>query len=972
MTDEKKRFFRKVFDFVVGTDIRPDPPPIDGREIYNSLFERLILESKTQSYIRRVKSDVLLGTKLVDEIIWLMFNLQKSPGRNFLTTGALVEALDQRPLSTALRVFYVYVDEQSEIPAANYISDTFYDRLADLSEESTSLFRFLNERFRLQQLQTGTNPTIEFAPDNPNHRKLLVSLLRCQFSVCRKPFPPQGFDHIFIVGRMPLHDVQEIERYRYVLQTRNATTVNTPGQPAEVYLAVTVKTAGRHEDSGLGFNAHRFGQRDDNSPQREYNLFIGNWRTDWEFSIGGAEHDEVYHSGMASASARIKLNNLQRDGARWVYRPSTPSLPPWISLHHYDATRETGDGIRLCFVRPPTLDNPLLNVMNRRQFRQEISFIGRVLPHSQGQLQQFNEITDPAFRAAFRDLRVTAAIQIKDSLWLVNSREGASRVFLNDQSQWELANLEDGATFHIGEAEYRWQSAANDLYPQRFCGALSIYPSPREALAYKKQLNVDKDAEGFLVALNREFSLDMNPDLTLGADGVVYVKCVEVTDDGRGKYALVPVPKATNPFFAFQPVYPREKGWPSGKAWLTYDEKSGDLQRDEQTGEAGYGDLRILAEEHSYHLIGGTSLFQLKVSGTPYIGAAVVPRAVAAAPGVAGSPVKSPSTPTDDFTPTPLNIEIRLLNTPWAAYRVEEADQSNFAVHFRLLKDTGPKHFLKAYFPHSVASAKREAAFYKRYRDRAEQLYLSPPHVLQVNGEGADNPPWALVFPLLDSHEKYFPTSSQATIAQAAAVGLGMAGLLRAMADDGLINLDVDVTQLCFDSNGRMVVVDFDNTFPILTDPNNQELVAPLLGILREGRLPAKNPSLPPEARTLSTTLNPEDRRHALASIGPAFSTYMLAVILSQMLKAGTKSKTDDGYLTVPTGILLERAAAQNLKKKEIRPFEDLLREMLSPASAERPQLADVVTRLQAIIHDLSASNEKAREDSLRLLGGAL
>jgi hypothetical protein len=970
MSKTKKSIWSRFTDLLSGGDIQREVPPIPPSTNSNhALFDRLMTEGRTSGHTRRVRSDVLQGTKLADEVIWLMFNLQKPSGANWQTTNALVDALNHRTLVTTTRVFYIYVDESSPIPSGDTISDMFYERLADLSQQSTSLFNFLNDRFSLQQQQTRTRAATDFNPADPDQRQLLINLLRCQFSVCRKSFPPQGIDHIFIVGRMPLHDVVEIERLRFKQQIR-ATSSNNQDQPVEIYLAVTVKAAGRYEDHSLRFNAHRFGKRDDNSPQREYNLYIGNWRTDWEFSIGAAEHDEIQHSSMADTGAKVKLNNLQINGARWNYQPSNTLIPSWLTIHHNDATRVTGEGIRLCFVRPPVLDNPLSNVLDRRQFRQEISLIGRVLPYSQGQLQQFHEVTDHGFRAAVKLLKVAAAIEVRNSVWLVNTEDkGVFRVFQNERNQWEAAGLENGATFQSDETEYRWNATGKNIYPERFVGALTIYPSPREVLGYKKQLNVDKDAEGFLVAHNREFSGAINPDLTLGHSGVVRIKCVEVTDDGRGKYVLIPVqeePLPTNPFFAFQPVYPREKGWPQGKAWLTYEnESTDDLQRDEQSGEARYEGQRILAEEHSYHLISGTSFFQLKVSGTPWIGTASSSPRPSATDEV--SPVQPQGQVSGEFTPTPLNIQIRLMGTRWSNYEIQEADQSNFAVHFRLMNKSAPMYFLKAYFPHSVGSATRESAFYERYTGEESALFLCRPHILRVHDDDPRPAPWALVFPLLDSYEKYFPTSSQATITQAAAVGFGMATLLSRTANDGMINFDVDVTQLCFDSNGRLVIVDFDNTFPILRDPNDQAQVTPLLSILREGRLPAKNPWLPPEAHAFGRTFSPEDRMRSLASIGAPFSTYMLAVILLQLLKAETTN--EPGYLTLFTGTIARRSVQEGLKLKDIEAFEDLLREMLKPSGADRPALADVVTRLQNAIRTFSASSETAEADAAKLLG---
>jgi hypothetical protein len=944
----------------------PASNPTNAPSPDHALFKRLYDESSHHSYVRRVKTETLLaGTRLTDEIIMLMFNLQNPSGT--YVQSSLLEALDQRQLSNPLSVVYIYLDAETPFHSAYELQDRFYDRIMALSKKSTSLLRFIDERYQLYLDAPRNQRTDRFDPDNEDRasefRGMLVNLFACHFSVCRKDFPRESTDYIFIVGRMPMYDSQEMDRYR--LRQRQGVRQNNQSA-RDIYLAVTVKADGHHEGKPIRFNAHRFGDSSDNSPQREFSLYIGNWRTDWEFSIGSAEHDEIQHTDMLDRAERLRLNNLQITNNHWDYVPMNPNLPNWIKFFNRDVTRTPKEeGIRLCCVKPPVLNHPLVNVISRQQFRQEISLIGRMLPNSGGQLQRFRDVTDRLLRAAVRNLTVTSAIEVRSSLWLIVIDDNkVMRVSQTDQRNWEAAALDHGATFSVGDTEYRWHARRTNLYPDRFAGTLSIYPAAPEASSFKKQLNVDQDAEGFLVSFDGQFERTINPDDLLGRNGVVSIKCVEVTDEGRGKYAFLPVqnPIPRNPFFAFQPVYARERGWPTGKSWLTYDDESpSDLTVDTRTGEVLYDGKSVRAEDHTYHLISGSSLFQLKVSGTPYIGTPVVtaptPRLPTATPEAA-PPV---ATASSDFQP--IQIQIQLLKTRWAGYGVKDADRSNFAAHFHLTppRKTQPTHFLKAFFPHSTESANRELRFYDRYRRRASQLFLRPPEILTTTSEASnEETPWALVFPLLYTYEKYLSSAGQATIAQAAAVGVGMATLFKAMAEDGLINFDIDVTQFCFDRKGQLVIIDFDNVFQILTDPEDETQLEPLLGILREGRLPAKNSFLPPEANAFIDTANPDDRPKQLSEIGPAFSTYMLAVVVLQLLKAEFPLKP---------GTLVHQGVAENLNSKDVKLFEDLLAQMLSTSAGDRPEPAEVLTRLEAIVKAICEQNETARADCLRLLG---
>jgi hypothetical protein len=68
-------------------------------------------------------------------------------------------------------------------------------------------------------------------------------------------------------------------------------------------------------------------------------------------------------------------------------------------------------------------------------------------------------------------------------------------------------------------------------------------------------------------------------------------------------------------------------------------------------------------------------------------------------------------------------------------------------------------------------------------------------------------------------------------------------------------------------------------------------------------------------------------------------------------------------------GTLLRRAAAENLDDLDVKRFEDLLAEMLSPEISDRPQPAVVRERLQQVVKSFAAKNESARADCTRLLG---
>jgi hypothetical protein len=458
----------------------------------------------------------------------------------------------------------------------------------------------------------------------------------------------------------------------------------------------------------------------------------------------------------------------------------------------------------------------------------------------------------------------------------------------------------------------------------------------------------------------------------LGSDGVVSIACTKVITDGRGAYALRPVAGAANPFFAFQPVSKSDPRWAHyERPWLVYDLErvSGEHTGDLRLAPDGYAVFKgevVTAEEYGYNLICGTSFFQLKISGTPHVDAAVTapvrpstetPAAEAAQPE-----------PAVEFLPTEESVGMRLVGSErWKQYRAIEARgiRSNYAAHFWLTNKDGDRRFLKAYYAHSVASALRESGFYEKFEERARELYICPPdEILRLKpGE----PPWGLVFPRLTPFDEEFPEGRLPTLTQTVAIGYGMAVLLRALSDARLINFDVDRSTLCFDPGGRLVIVDFDNVYPMLGERPSVAELAALKAIIDAGKLPAKSTAQPREALDFAAS-KVYEREEALTRLGAPFHTYLLAVVLLELRGREERTQGPSG-LTVAAGAFAGSAAAEGADPQATREFERLLVEMLKTKADDRPSPEALVSKFRGLALKFAAGGARARGEVASLLG---
>lgn len=957
------------------SDFQDKPSAKSPAESARALFRRLDRDSKQQPYVRRLYAKARQESVLVDEIISLMFLVERT--QDTYTEDRLIAALNRKQsLNLHWNAFYIYVEKNFPLEIERGITQSFYDRLAGLSRDVRAVQDFVNERRRYKQRIAGATEE-PFEPENPVHRRTMKNFLPCYFSFCRKEFERSMEDQAFIVGRKPLHDRDEINRYERERADDNEQRKQYGSalgdDAATALLAATVTALGRYKGKRVNLNAHRFDSIDDGSPQPEGVIYAGNWLKDWEISIGAAEHDEVRCEPLEDKAAKALISNLMlANKQRWTYNFRPPEgLPDWFKCYDKkteDERDEAADSVSVYFLMHGGLDQPLLDFIGRRQFRQEIKLVARALPVLEGQLSEMNEISERSFRAALEGLVLAAAIEVRPEFWLVRTEAGEVLRLIRRDGAWERTALANSIKFNVGNFTYMWNGAGDFDLPQ-YAGLLYIYPPDKEVKDFNRSLNADVNADGLLIAYEQPFASRVNPDRTLGSKGVVSVKCINVKDDGRGNYGLMPAKGAKNKFFAFQPVGGQNIQRPaSKKSWLIYDGKgnNGDLTLDQESGFAYYNGKVIIADQYGYNLVCGTSFFQLKVSGTPYVGEG----------GGFGRRLALPAAPTApageseavEFDPTPSNIAMRLLDTEWADYQgIRQVDQSNFAVHCILSNESGDEKFIKAYYANSAPSAKRESSFYEKYQGRAAELFIPPPdEMLRLP---AEDTPWGIIFPRLTPIDEVFPEHAQPTLAQVTAIGYALARLLHAMSDDGLINFDIDRSTLCFGKNGRLVIVDFDNVYPILSNPAQPDELAVVRGILGEGKLPAKNPSLPSEARDFIATTGSYKRQEALAKIGAPFSMYMLAVVMLQLKKSVGASMPTDSDVTIPHGALTKSASEENTDAEAAGELEKLLRAMLNAKPADRPKPAEVVVKLGGIAHKFVRHSPKEAEDISRLIG---
>src|SRR6266404_132706 len=948
--------------------------PVSATEAAQALFERL--ERSVMNHdpeIRRLKSEDLRDQNvLVNQLISLMFRVRET-NTTLISANWLNDALDDvSEVDLHLSVFYIYLDENTPIGQWDEIKRAIFRQLNDYVKLHESVRKFIDKRFKFlwQRLHPGSSEA--FDPDNSDHTTKLQYIVPCHVTVYHKKFPLAGRHDVFIVGRRPLHDLNEIDRSERQRESDNElrTSIDQTTDDPIVRLAATVKAAGNYKGSYVVFNAHRFSPGDAGT-RNERRLYLGNWRSDWELSIGSAEHDEIRCKALGSNSAKAYLHNLKLGMGRWDCEYSFPEgLPGWFNCGEEAMFDDVStDKVKVCVARHPTIRTPLRSYLERKEVIPKITLWGRALHNVGGQVNDLADTSDQSLKELVDNLSIVSAVEVRqESLWLVRtSDEKVYRVFKD--VGWESKQLADGDRFTLGGFMYSWNKAVTGLLPDEYYGQLKITAPDQQRNDLEQDLASDPGAENLPIGTYNVFTDKMHRDSTLGEEGPVSLKCVELQEN-RPIYTLLPVPGARNDHFAFWTAL-RPQHHPTG--WLVYNDKlAGDL-RPGTRGLLAYEGEDLLIDGANNKLVCGTSIFQIKTRGTPDIGDGSNPRGTARpSEGGGGAPPLSlvAMTPSslERFDPTNLaDVSFRLSGTRWSAYDIREISRSNIAIHYGLSYGD-EKFFLKVYYLSKTSSAEisgrsnaeREADFYRRYEDRADSLFLCAPEVILA--ESDDEPPWAILFPRLTPFEEVIPVP---TLGEACAVGLGAATLISAMAEDHLMNYDLDPSMLCVNNRGGLVVVDFDNTFPMLGDQVGD--INALRGILQDGRLPSKSSLLPPEARAFHSKSNIAERQEELAKIGTPFCVYMMAALLLEFLNLATDA--GEGNVTFEKDALQMRAVQSGESPEAARRVDNLLREMLSLEMTERPSIDQLVSRFESITNEFARASPKAEARIIKLLG---
>ncbi len=938
------------YSLILGSDpprvtLPPDDGDLDDHH-HDSLYDRLVSEaSSSRPRMRQVVVKNLSDPILVDEIIGLMFALQ-NPKRTFVPGHHWLPAAMKNADSLRLqrRIIYVYapaVDEDDVTETGDIqteIKNGLRLRLIQLildNDETHSLVKFVYKQIvaqfsRLNQPYNDEHRDAGYLGDN------LLDLLKVNLSICRVKYPNSSGNEqetakitVFITGKNPIHDLALINKRQ-------------DDAKQQVNLALTIRAVST-EERPIRLNAHHF-EGNDLSPQTVTALYIGDWRKDWTFTVGSAEHDEIRCEMLGKESITIHISDLKKELDQWRIVKRGWEQLPWLE----QALPLTIEGV---------LDKSLLFVLATPSERPRIMLSARVLPFK----------SDISALLGMNDLRqlhpaqsVVSAIEVRrELLWLIRTEDGAVHCFnrSNFSESWRRDGpLTTGQEFpSIGGYTYRWKAATGETVPAQFCGLLFIDPSSEDKVKHSRLLSQGEGAE-FAVNIGL-FANVGSPDSALGKDGVVKLKFHQEID-GRPSYVLLPVKGARAPFFAYQPSV-RPLGATS--SWLIYNpkphEESSLVPLVGQEIVTFDGNNPMVVDGANNTLICGTSVFQIKTSGTPHMELVSMTEA-----GTSDAQPTSSQKP--DFNPADrATIGIKLRSKgKWQGYKLSDSPitDSLVSVGWGLTNPKANKEkFLKAYHSVSEPNARREAAFYEKYRSRANNIFIIAPDEILRDEPG--DAPWGILFPLLR-------VIQGPTLVETAAIGYGMATLLEALSADEMINFDLDSSMLCQNKEGRLVVVDFDNIYPMLSSPPQEEQLRALERVLDSGKLPAKNALLPPEAHVFSASPPGFDRQLALSKIGDRFNTYMLAVILLQLHNLAQQSSETGGRIVIPEGRLAKLAAEERANVDAARGLDLLLREMVEPDQERRPGIADATTKLASIVKDFARHNDADRDKISKLV----
>lgn len=939
------------------------------------LYDRLLDEAASKNRDIR-KISVTATEELADQLIALMFDLRdevRGYQGDYDLPRLLRKEADERSvfrLPGKYKVFYTYHHKDAGPFTPVEISRAFYDRIFEFAgrggatpagvdatgQAVTNAVKAFAQGVINAGVEQSGEPRITFDPDSTGHQNLFRNGFVCHFAVCPKNFPDAGTQ--FIVGRRSIYDLREINQKEYQKQqekrANNPGGAETTGQPDDTKVCIAFRY--RPSDppvagSRIRFNAHRFRSKDDELPQPELELLISDVQTTYPLSAGFAEHDEIYCADWEKTYP-ITLSGIRRGAGAWICNQTPKTLPEWLA----GVTGSTMHG----------LYTPLLLKIRAPQVQPKIRLISRVLRR--------NGINDDTFDASLgpvcESISPVAAIKITEDFWVVLSSDGAPRKFVKSGTNWDGEIISENERFEVNGCRYFWKNAENDehlgAFSERYAGLLAIEPMDLDKKNYERDLVIDSEAESLPVADDDMFlHKKIVNDKSLGS-GTVFIKCTDDTDN-RGQYAFLPARRgrqgAVNPFFAVKRVVPNNvQPWPEGVEWISYDPNHDEHKNN--IDEAGFlafkGKERILAVRSSYLLFCGECIFQIEISGTPGTkDFAARPPAVKNVPELTGGPLPVTTVP-EPVAANEENVVIALQGTEFEAFSPRELSQSNIALHISLEKDGSDSMFLKAFWPYCRDNAERETGFYEQYGDRATELFIKPP--VKVVPNDNSSLPYVLVFEKLE--ESTFSALHGASIPQAVALGYSLAVLQEALSEDGLVNYDIDATNVCFERDGRICLIDFDNVFPLVNDQEQlTDNIKKVGGLLKSPELPAKNDWRPPEAEEFKNSTKDMDKAKALMNITSAYGVYLIGATLLALMQV---IPVDKPSLTL--GEAKFNKKAKDKHKSAAKKLKPLLKEMIRSVPADRPSPRSVVERLAEII-SLLAEDGSAKDEMEKMLG---
>jgi len=950
--NQEKNFWRRLWERTVKyVSVEPEPDkPYETDAIVAPdfpLFARLQRQAADpHSSVWQLKLEDVKKDELIHRMIALMFGLQPGPKSfdNWLLAALRARESLQEPRS----IFYLYIsDEIEDAPSKEEIEERFCQLLIEMHQRPgapDSLTGFIERRF--EEEGRLDDPAYQFQNTLDHLSKFLKGFLGLQISICFKPFPQSQQAVTFLTVRNSIHNRRAILRRERDLKLNAQSPQADPyaqSPQADPHVNLAIELTADAGEKSVRLNAHFFSPRA-RWPLSQESLLLGDWRDRWRLSIGIADHDEVICEDLKDVVYTLDIDNIRIERGAWEFPPPRfrPGLPEWMNV-----TLE----------RWPTLDASLLDKLSRVPFNPLVTLIARALFNEEERMCDLLIAERPDFRKIIEGLQIVSAIEVQPNrIWL--ARAGDGKVYkLEPQLNPRPEPLDHNQPFNFTQPDnttitYTWRSAqAGESAPPQICGLLLIEPSMVDRHKFVSRPGYSPGTS-FSIGYNTGdiFPPGINHDATLGKRGVVELVSVRSEDD-RVTYALKPVsPQATNPYFALKP----DRADEFSDGWFVYTKRE-DAELDPRTERALHNDNEVKIVGASNRLICGTSVFEIKTSGTPNL---AMLRAVRAGQGGTVTPIV-PATRGDLGETT---ILMRLEKTQWKDYELIQISDSQVAFHYRLSnKQPDDARFLKVYRATSASNAIRERNFYAEFRQESDRLYITPPeHTLQGTDDQA---PWALVFPMLN------PLKSR-SLAQTTAIGYGVAVLLKAMSAKNRINYDLDKSALCETRSGRLSIVDFDNVFPVFTESlatRDSEMVQE---ILDAHELPTKHVLLPPEAVEFKNATNDFQRDQALRKITDRFGVYLLAVTLLSLHDLNRWSDAQGAVVNEQD--IIKLAESEGASDAAARKLAILLGEMLASRAEDRPEPDQLVLRLGLIALQFANLGKTARDQVMRVLGDQL